>query len=92
MFPDTVTIQIPDDVAHGLECLASSYKMTVEQLAADTLLRLSGEPTDSPAALLRALRSLPHPSPEAVDELEAAIASARIQMGHSVTFEPFIPE
>jgi predicted transcriptional regulator len=50
-----MTIQIPDDLARGLEGIAAS------------------QDASSPAAVLRAVRELPHPSSEAMDDLDAAI-------------------
>jgi hypothetical protein len=72
-----MTIQIPDDLARGLEENAAAQKKTVEQVASDSL-RSIFENTGSPRAVLLALRQLPHPSPAAVDELDAAIACARL--------------
>jgi hypothetical protein len=71
-----MTIQIPDDLARGLEGIAAAQKKSVEQLAVEGLRSLL-EKTTSPEAVLRTLRSLPHPSPSAVDGLDAAIAAAR---------------
>jgi hypothetical protein len=39
--------------------------------------------------VLRALREIPHPSPEAVDDLEAAIASGRLPVRDDGPFEPW---
>ncbi len=36
----SITIQIPDDIARGLEGLANSENKSVEQLAADQLTNL----------------------------------------------------
>jgi hypothetical protein len=72
-----MTIQIPDDLARGLEEIAVAQHKSVEQVAVERL-RVAFDDPGSPAAVLRLIRELPHPSPEAVDELEAAIASARM--------------
>ena len=71
-----MTIQIPDDLARGLEGIATAQMKTVEQVAVESL-RLLFDPR-SPAEVLRTFRELPHPSPAAVDDLEAAITSARL--------------
>jgi hypothetical protein len=74
----TVTIQIPDDVTRGLEGLAAMQKKAVEEVAVEGL-RLLFKESDSPATLLQSLRSLPHPSPAAVDDMEAAIFAAQLR-------------
>lgn len=80
-----MTIQIPDDLARGLEGMASEQKKTVEQLALDSL-RLLFDQASSPEAVLRLVRRLTHPSAAAVDDLEAAILSARLPVGEQDTF------
>jgi len=72
-----MTIQIPDDLARFLEGIAAAQKKTVEQVALDQL-RSIVDKTSSPEPVLSALRELPHPSSAAVDELDAAIAGARL--------------
>ena len=69
-----MTIQIPDDLARGLEGLAVAQQKCVEQVALESL-RSFFDRASSPESVLRALRELPGPSAAAVDELEAAIAS-----------------
>jgi hypothetical protein len=86
-----VTIQIPDDVTRGLESLASMQKKTVEEVAVEGLRLLFREP-DTPAALLRSLQNLPHPSPAAVDDMEAAILSAQLPVRDTGTFDPTLPQ
>ncbi|MGD0300940.1 MAG: hypothetical protein ABSE86_27980 [Bryobacteraceae bacterium] len=71
-------IQIPDDLARGLEEIAAAQKKSVEQVALERLRNLLDEPA-SPQALLRTIRALPHPSHSAVDELEAVIAESRLR-------------
>jgi hypothetical protein len=66
-------IQIPDNLARGLEGIAAVRKISVEQLAVERLRSLVDRPT-SPEAVLAAIHALPHPSPSAVDDLEDAIA------------------
>ena len=51
---------------------------SIEQVAVENL-RLLFNRTDSLQALLRSLRSLPHPGSAAVDDLEAGIASSRLR-------------
>jgi hypothetical protein len=68
-----MTIQIPDDLAHGMEGIAAAQRKSVEQVALEGL-RLLFDMTGSPESVLRVLRELPHSSPAAVDDLDAAIA------------------
>ena len=72
-----MTIQIPDDLARGLEGIAAAQMKSVEQLAVERLRSLLDRPP-SPQFLLQALKALPHPSPSAVDDLDAAIAAGRL--------------
>lgn len=71
-----MTIQIPDDLSRGLECLAALQRKSVERVAVESLCRLFDR-SDSPQAVLLA-RSLPYPSAATVDDMEAAIVSARL--------------
>jgi hypothetical protein len=82
----TLTIRIPDDLAHGLEGIASAQKKSVEQLALEGLRSLFDR-ASSPNAVLRAVRKLPHPSPSAVDDLDAAIAAARLPVSVQGVFD-----
>jgi len=82
----TMTIQIPDDLARGLEGLAARQKKSVEQVAVENL-RLLFDQAESPEAILRSLRGLPHPSAAAVDDMEAAIVSARLPVRDKGTFD-----
>ena len=72
----TMTIQIPDDLARGLEGIAAAQQKSVEEIAVERLRSLLDRPT-SPQSILKTILALPHPSPSAVDDLEAAIAAAR---------------
>jgi hypothetical protein len=81
-----MTIRIPDDLARELEGVAALQGKSVEQIAVESLHLLLDQ-SDSPEAVLRALRSLPHPSAAAVDEMEAAILSARLPVGENGTFD-----
>jgi hypothetical protein len=85
-----MTIQIPDDLARGLEGIAAAQKKSVEQLAVERLRSLVDD-ASSPGAVLRAIRELPHPSPAAVDDLEAAIASARLPVRDEGAFDKLPP-
>jgi hypothetical protein len=81
-----MTIQIPDDVARGLEGMAAAQRKSVEQVALDSLRSLCDTAT-SPAAVLQAVRQLPHPSSAAVDDMEAAIADARLPVRDDGIFD-----
>jgi hypothetical protein len=49
-----MTIQIPDDLARGLEGIAAEQRKSVEQVALDSLRSLRASKRDAPApALLR---------------------------------------
>ena len=61
------------------EGIDSAHKKSVEQLALERLRSLV-DTASSPSAVLRAVRKLPHPSASAVDDLDAAIAAARLPM------------
>ena len=81
-----LTIQIPDDLARGLEGIASAQKTSVEQVALERLRSLFNR-ASSPEAVLRAIRKLPHPSSAAVDDLDAAIAAARLPVSDQGAFD-----
>jgi hypothetical protein len=85
-----MTIQIPDELARGLAGIAAAQRKTVEQLALDSL-RLLFDEASSPEALLRSIRRLPHPSAAAVDDLEAAILSARLPVRDEGAFDGSTP-
>lgn len=72
-----MTIQIPEDLARSLEGIAAAQQKTVEQVALEGL-RSVFDAAGSPASVLRAIRELSHPSAAAVDDLDAAIAAARL--------------
>jgi len=86
-----VTIQIPDDLARRLERIAAVKKQSVEQLAVERLRAIIDRPT-SPEVLLRNIRALPHPSSAAVDELDAAIALARLPVSDHGAFDRHVAE
>jgi hypothetical protein len=84
MLRETMTIRIPDDLARGLEGIAAAQHKSVEQVALESLRSLFDR-ASSPEVVLRSLRQLPHPSAEAVGELEAAIAAAQLPVrGHGI--------
>jgi plasmid stability protein len=80
-----MTIQIPDDLARGLEGIAAAQHKSVEQVALESLRSLFDK-ARSPEVILRAIRELPHPSAAAVDDLDAAIAAARLPVRDRGTF------
>jgi predicted transcriptional regulator len=81
-----LTLQIPDDLARGLESIAAMQKKSVEQVAVERLRSLVNR-TGSPEAVLRAMREPPHLSSSAIDELEAAIASGRLPVRDQGAFD-----
>jgi len=81
-----MTIEIPDDLARGLEGIAALQKKTVQQVAEESLRSLFDR-ASSPEAVLRAVRELPHPSSSAVDDLDAAIAAARLPVRDEGAFD-----
>ena len=81
-----MTIQIPDDLARGLEGIAVAQKKTVEQVALERLRSLLDNAT-SPQAVLQAPRELPHASSAAVDDLDAAIAASRLPVRDRGAFD-----
>jgi len=85
-----MTIQIPDDLARCLKGIAASQKKSVEQLALERLRSLFDD-ASSPAAVLRAVRELPRPSSSTVDDLEAAIAAARLPVRDGSAFDMWPP-
>src|ERR1035441_8003043 len=86
-----MTIQIPDDLARGLEGLAAAQQKSVEQVALESL-RSFFDQASSPEVVLRAVRELSHPSAAAVDDLEAAIAAARLPVGGQGAFDRWTPQ
>ena len=81
-----MNIEIPDEIARGLEEVAAAQRRSVEQVALEGLRSLF-ESATSPEAVLRAIRRLAHPSAAAVDDLEAAIAAARLPVGYQGAFD-----
>ena len=81
-----LTIEIPDDVARRLECIASAQNKSVEQVALERLRSLVSR-AGSPGAVLRAIMGPPHLSSSAIDDLEAAIASGRLPVREDGAFD-----
>jgi len=81
-----MTIQIPDELARRLEEVAAARHKSVQELAVERLQSLV-ERSDSPGSLLRAIQALPHPSPAAVDDLDAAIAGSRLPVHNHGVFD-----
>ena len=86
-----MTIQIPDDLAHGLEGIAATQQKSVEQVALEGL-RAFFDRASSPEVVLPAVRELPHPSAAAVDDLDAAIAAARLPVHEQGAFDRLPPQ
>lgn len=81
-----MTIQIPDDLVRNLEGIATTQNKSVEQVAVERLRSLF-HAAASPGAVLRSIRNLPHPSLSAVDDLDAAIAAARLPVRDAGVFD-----
>ena len=75
-------IEVPDDLARSLEGIAAAQHKSIQQLAIErlsSLVEVGPEHRDgSPAAVLRGMHEPPHLSVSDVDELDAAIAGARL--------------
>lgn len=85
-----LTIRIPAGVARDLEEIAAAQKKTVEEVALDRLGSYL-DARSSPKAVLQAIRKFPRASPAAVDDLNAAIASARLPVSDRGAFDPRRP-
>jgi hypothetical protein len=81
-----MTIQIPDDLARGLQDIAALRNISVEQLAIERL-QASFDRSAAPRTVLTAIQALRHPSPSAVDDLEAAIAAGRLPVNGQGVFD-----
>jgi predicted transcriptional regulator len=81
-----MTIQIPDDLARGLESVASAQRWSAEQVAVEGLRSLVSR-TGSPEAVLRAFRELTPLSAADVDDIEAAIAAGRLPVRDEGAFD-----
>ena len=65
--------------------MTSAQKKSVEQVALERLGSLF-DTASSPQAVLRAIRKLPHPSASVVNDLDAAIAAARLPVSDQGAF------
>ena len=81
-----MTIRIPDDLSRSLQEIAAAQNKSVEQVALERLRSLF-EGASLPQAVLRRVRELPHPSSSAMDDLDAAIASARLPVSDDGAFD-----
>ena len=81
----SMSIDIPDDFARRLEVVAAAQKKP-SRISREAAGSLIDRPT-SPQAILKAARDLPHPSPAAVDDLDAAIASSRLPVREQGIFD-----
>jgi hypothetical protein len=81
-----MTLHIPDDLARSLEATAAAQRKSVEQVALESLRSLFDR-ASSPELVLRTVRELPHPTAVAVDDLEAAIAAARLPVPDRGAFD-----
>jgi hypothetical protein len=77
-----LTIEVPDELARGLQGMAAAREKSVQQLAIERLSSLLEPKTHttagSPAVLLRAIEEPPHLQAIDVDELDAAMAAGRL--------------
>ena len=80
-----LTIQIPDDLARSLEEIAAAQHKSLGQVALERLSS-TAQREGSPAAVRRAVRQPPHVDQAIVDELEAAIAAARLPVRNQGAF------
>ena len=80
-----ITIDLPEDLARKLEGLASARQKSVQQVALERLESITVPGT--PAAMLDAMRQLPHLPAADVAELEAAISSGRLPVRDQGVFE-----
>ena len=85
-----MTMHTPDDVARTLEGIAAAQHKSVEQVAIESLRSLF-DLTNSPQIVLQSLRQLPHPSAQAVDDLDAAIVAGKLPMVGQGVFDKWQP-
>ena len=75
-------IEVPDELARGLEGIAAAQHKSIQQLAIERLtLLVEGNPecrAGSAATILRVMQESPHLSVSDVDELDAAIAAGQL--------------
>jgi len=77
-----LTIEMPDDLVRQLEKIAAVERKSLQQLALGYIQSVVEAGCEyrpgSPAGVIRAVDAAPHPAPADVDDLNAAIASARL--------------
>ena len=83
----TLTIQIPDSLARGLKEIASAQNKSIELVAAERLSTTLAAKTSSPQEILRIMGQLGPVSQEAIDDLNAAIAGARLPIVDKGVFD-----
>jgi len=75
-------IEMPDELARGLEGIAAAQHKSVQQLAVERLTLLVEDNHEyrvgSAATILRVMQEPPHLSVSDVDELDAAIAAGQL--------------
>lgn len=75
-------LEVPDELVRGLEGIAATQCMSIQQLAVERLSSLvaghAEHQAGSAAALLRVMREPPNVSSEDVAELDAAILAGRL--------------
>lgn len=81
-----LALQIPDDLAHSLQAQAAEQNKSIEQFAVERRQSIVDLP-GSRDAVLRAVRQPPHVTPDAVDDLEAAILHGRSPVRTRGVFE-----
>ena len=87
-----LTINLPDDLAEALERTAAGQDKTVMQYTLDRLrdgVPATANPRPvrgSPKAFLEAMKAAPQVSPEAVDDMEAAIREGRLPLHRGEEF------
>lgn len=76
-----LTIEMPDNLARGLEGIASAQGKSVEQLALEQLSSLiSALQPGSPEAVLRMMYEPPHLTASDVDDLDAVLSAGRLRV------------
>ena len=90
-----LTIDLPDELVRRLEGIARSQHKSLQQLALEQLKTLaetvSEFPAGSPSGVLQAVEGPPHPLSTDVDDLDAAVASARLPVRARDPFTSTVP-